>query len=315
MSGRQPPVIAVFGSTGTVGSRVCRALASSDNHPYHVRALTRHPRSPAAQQVESLHHLHDNLHLFPYPDATDDTALTAALDSVKRVFFLSPPQQADADVITRWLTAGKAQLTFCVYLSCDVAGSGEHHAAAEQRVRDSGVPFALLRPTVLMDSVVTAGTADVFGIRKRVMTGMTGDAAIAAVDARDIADVACKMLTAPQADVGRYTGQTYRLTGSQAVSSPALCLLLSQHFLQSIAYRDMSEGQYRHWLTEKRKLTADRADAIVAQQRSLQSGDASRPSAAVQEVLGVPARGWPAFLTEYGGQFLNVIGEMDDGED
>ena len=47
------PLVIVVGSTGVQGGSVIRELARSDK-PYRIRALTRNPAKPAAQELEKL---------------------------------------------------------------------------------------------------------------------------------------------------------------------------------------------------------------------------------------------------------------------
>jgi uncharacterized protein YbjT (DUF2867 family) len=299
------PVILVFGATGTVGSALCTALASS-SHPYHIRALTRNTQSAAAL---TLVQLNPRIIHTVTVDHTSDECIRQTMVNVKRIFFLSRPfAQADVAVISRWLTLAKHQLDFVLYLSAinaDAIGYGEVHRQIEAVVRNSGISYSLLRPITFMDNFVTPGVRQIVGINNDKFVGFSGDNRYAAVDVRDIGECAAKILSAPQADIGQYAGHAYDLTGSQLLSAPALAALLSQHLNRSIAYVHMTEEEYKTWLLTERNLPEAYAKAIIAGRRSLNEGKSSLVASGAQEILGRPARSWKQFL-EYHGPTLRA---------
>lgn len=76
------PRIAVLGATGAHGGPVARALLAGARHA--VRVLTRHPGSPAAQDLEL-----DGAELFA-ADLDDPDSLRAAFDGARGLFAVTP---------------------------------------------------------------------------------------------------------------------------------------------------------------------------------------------------------------------------------
>jgi uncharacterized protein YbjT (DUF2867 family) len=187
----------VSGATGNVGGELVRALVGADEQ---VRALT-HGDSPAAlpSGVEVV-----------TGDLNEPDSLSSGLSGARGVFLLS----GYADMPGLLSKIADAGVERVVLLSSGAVVGGDianavvrYNVISEAAVRDSGVPWMILRPSGFhanaLQWVPQLAAGDV--VREPF-----ADVPIACIDPLDIAAVAALALSGPDHD-----GATYRLTGPE----------------------------------------------------------------------------------------------------
>ncbi|WP_432133311.1 MULTISPECIES: NmrA/HSCARG family protein [unclassified Streptomyces] len=148
------PTVAVTGATGAQGGATARALLAAGHR---VRALTRHPGSPAADALRGLGA--DVRHA----DFDDRASLDAALTGADALFAVTTPFGTDTATETRQgMTlvdaAAAARLGHVVLTSAAHAdrGTGVPHYdskhAVERYLCASGVPWTVIAPAAFMDN-------------------------------------------------------------------------------------------------------------------------------------------------------------------
>lgn len=201
-------MILVTGATGNVGGKVL-SLLRADGHK--VRALTRDPDRAAFDTGPDLEVV--------AADLGRPETLAPALDGVQKVFLMSLGANKathDAHLVAAAREAGVEHVVQLSTLGVEMAGDpktnplGHWHRVAEEALRDSGVPWTILRPNGFM-SMTLGWAASVKA--EGVARGPLADVPEAIVDPRDIAEVAVRALT----DEG-HEGQVYELTGPQALT-------------------------------------------------------------------------------------------------
>jgi uncharacterized protein YbjT (DUF2867 family) len=198
-------MLLVTGATGTTGAEVIRALVARGAE---ARGLVRDDARADAVRA-----------LGAEPavgDLGDPASLRAALDGIDRAYLVSPlgPQQAEYE--QAFLEAAKAAgVGHVVKLS--MLGADEDalvrfargHARVEQALRDSGLAWTILRPNGYLQNALSWRA----GARDGTFYAPVPDAAISAVDARDVAEAAAVALTADG-----HVERVYELTGPEAIS-------------------------------------------------------------------------------------------------
>ena len=215
--------VLVTGATGTVGGELVKALLQRGAH---VRAFTRkQPKPgtfPGAVEVA-------------LGDLTDPVSVAEAIKGVDALFLLTGNV---ADEFTQALTAyglaKKAGLKHVTYLSvykADQFLEVPHFAAkyaVEEAIRAGGIPYTILRPGYFVQNERRL---------KPVLTGPglypvpAGSQGLAAVDVRDIAEVAAISLT----EEG-HKGETYDLVSSELLSGPSAAATWSKLLGKEITY-------------------------------------------------------------------------------
>jgi uncharacterized protein YbjT (DUF2867 family) len=124
-----------------------------------------------------------------------------------------------------------------------------------------------------------------------------GDARISAVDARDVAAVACSVLLSPSG----HAGQAYDLTGPAALDTAECCELLAAHLGRPVTYVPVDDEAARGGMLGA-GLPGWLADALVElyqdYRRSGTDGYASAVSAWVERITGQPPRSLDEALAE-----------------
>ncbi|GGW65303.1 nucleotide-diphosphate-sugar epimerase [Streptomyces lucensis JCM 4490] len=160
------PTIAVTGATGAQGGATARSLLAAGHR---VRALTRHPGSPAA---EALRRLGADVR---HADFDDRASLDAALAGADALFAVTTPFGTDTGTETRQGralvdAAAAARLGHVVLTSAAHADRGtgvphyESKHAVERHLRACGVPWTVIAPAAFMDNYTSGWTLD--GLRE-----------------------------------------------------------------------------------------------------------------------------------------------------
>ncbi|WP_207782376.1 NAD(P)H-binding protein [Phytoactinopolyspora limicola] len=221
-------MILVTGATGTIGRHVVRLLAAQ-NEPVRamMRDISRAPRLPGVESVTA--------------DFDDPASLARAADGVDSVFLLTVPASPTPTQDLAMLDAArKAGVTRLVRLSA--IGTGERddtgatvgvwHGQADDAVRDSGMPWTVLRPSVFASNVLWWTDAISNG---QPVPNVTGTATQGIVDPRDVAAVAVAALTSPG-----HNERTYTLTGPELLSVADQAAVLERVLGRSIPTVDLS---------------------------------------------------------------------------
>lgn len=218
----------------------------------------------------------------------DPSGWAAAVDGVDAVYLVRP-DRADAPDLTAALLAETPRDARIVLLSerdADSFAPGSWALRVEQAVRESGHAWTMLRPSWFMqvftdprfyrDEIAEHGRLAFAG----------GQAAVAWIDARDIAAVAeCALL-----DEG-HEGQVYELSGPEAMTLPQTARVLSGVLGRSVSHVEITIAE----------AVADipkgfERDEFVWTLERLRDGVFSGVTGAVQHVTSRPARGLAQIL-------------------
>jgi uncharacterized protein YbjT (DUF2867 family) len=215
--------VLVTGATGTVGSELVKALL---HRGAQVRALTRNQPKPSTfpGTVE-----------IAVGDLTDPVSIAEAIKGADKLFLLNGNVADEhTQALTAYGLAKKAGLKHVTYLSVfkadqflEVPHFGAKFAV-EEAIRVGGMPYTILRPGYFVQNERRL---------KHVLTGPgvypipAGNQGLAAVDVRDIAEVAAMSLT----EEG-HTGKTYDLVSSEMLTGPGAAAIWSKLLSKKITY-------------------------------------------------------------------------------
>jgi uncharacterized protein YbjT (DUF2867 family) len=218
----------VVGATGTVGSALIAELARRE---VPVIAATRDPsRQTFPSGIEAV--------AFDY---ADPVSMDRALAGVDAMFVLAPPgMEGQAE---RWRNlfarAVASGVHHVVLMTAKGAGDDTPHGQGEAALKASGLRWTLLRPTFFAQNFATYSGESIR--RDGAFYYPAGDGRAAFVDVRDIAAVAAHVLVNPAS----HEGQSYELTGPQALAMGDVAEVLGRVSGRSIRYVDPGEDGYR----------------------------------------------------------------------
>ncbi|MCE5291787.1 MAG: SDR family oxidoreductase [Nocardiaceae bacterium] len=205
-------LIAVNGSTGQLGGRIARLIAASGAHQrLLVREPARAPRLPGAQTE--------------VVDLTGATGTRHQLAGVDTFVFVSLPEskyraRQQVSVIEAAAAAGVQRVVYVSFVGAapDCTFTfGRDHWHTEQAIVGSGMEYVILRNNFYQDLLVHFAGPD------GVIAGPAAQGRVAAV-ARDDSAAA---IAAAALDESK-TGQTYTLTGPEALTMAEVAALITE---------------------------------------------------------------------------------------
>lgn len=272
--------ILVTGATGNAGAALAQLLVDGGHS---VRAAARAPRGLPAGAA------------FARFDFTDPSSFEPALQGVRRVFLLRPPQLSDVKrqfdpFLRAMVRAGVEQVCFLSLLGAE-RNPFVPHRAIEERLVASGLGWTMLRCGFFMQNLTDAHRAEIRDQSEIIVPAGRGKTSF--IDVRDIAAVAARTLTEDG-----HLGRAYPLTGAVALDYFEVASVLSQVLGRRIVYKRPSLLRFaRH------NLAQGGAPAYVAVMAAIYTttrlGMAATLTPDAARLLGRPPRSLRAFAADH----------------
>ena len=282
--------VLVTGATGNVGSALVPLLTARG---VAVSALTRDPAR--AQSI-----LGDNVAI-QRGDFADPASLRAAAEGVDAMFLACgnvPDQVAyECAMIDEAARAGVRQIVKLSARGADAEAPVAYwrwHSQIERHLIASGIPAVVLQPSFFMTNFL--GAAD--QVRNAGMLfAPTGSARISVIHPADVAAVAAVTLTTQG-----HSGQTYVLTGPEAINYAEVARHLSTAAGQPVDYADIPPEAAGPALVQA-GLPPFAAEQFVAVFTALRHGIQAATANAVHALTGRPPRSFADFARDYASAF------------
>ncbi|WP_052668681.1 SDR family oxidoreductase [Nitriliruptor alkaliphilus] len=265
--------IVITGATGNLGRLVIRALLDRGVEARSIVAAGRDPeRLDAAAEL--------GVRTAPI-DYADAASLRAAFEGADRVLLISGsevgqrvPQHRNA--ITAAVEAGVAQLAYTSILRADSSSLmlAEEHLATEEILRDSGLPFVLLRNGWYLENYTEQ--IPVY-LQVGGVAGSAGDGRISGAARADFAEAAAAVLTGEGHD-----GAVYELGGDRAFTMAQVAAEVAEQTGTPLTYQDLPVEAYAEVLEgaglppELAAVLADGDRGVAADELYVDTGDLSR---------------------------------------
>lgn len=277
--------ILVTGGTGTIGRSLLKDLSDRGER---VRALSRNPPSerdlPGLEWVEG--------------DLSEPDEAAAHFEGVDRFFLLTGNVEGLVRLQKNAVElAADAGVSRIVKLSA--LGASDHsnsvigvwHWVVEETLRDSGVPWTILRPHVFMQNILDQRVS----IRSEgVVRSPAGDAEIPMVDTRDVAAVAAVVLTEEGHEEKRYI-----LTGPEPVSWAEVAAILTRTLRRPVEYRAETEPEAFARLHDARLPAWHIGAQLALAEYQRRGGGTSIVTDTVERLAGSPPRGIQDFVRDH----------------
>lgn len=273
----------IIGANGRVGRLLTRELIEAGEKPRLMVRDQETARQRFGEQVEIVS-----------GDLNDRASVNSAVKDARAVFVCTP---VNPEQVTQHNSIVDAAATSDAYL-VKVSGlatfpgsfvdSGRWHAETETYIADSGLRFTCLHPYFFMQNI----DFQLEGIREQgILKSALDTAAIAMVDARDIAAVAARLLMDPSIAPGR----TLPLTCEQALTYPQMADLMSQVFKREVIFQKQDIAEVEENLSASGQ--PDWHAKIVLQfNRAFDEGLGATPHPAAADILERPAISFEDYL-------------------
>jgi uncharacterized protein YbjT (DUF2867 family) len=277
------PVL-VTGASGSTGRELLEALAGRG---VRVRAMMR--RMPARDSLPPGAKV-------VLADFDDAASLTRALAGVGKVYLVTPSSERAAEQQARFADlAAQAGVEHLVVLSQLAAAPDSpvrflrYHAEVEQHVRCLGIGYTFLRPNLFFQGLL-AFTGQIAA--QGQFAAPIGDAKVSAIDVRDIAAVAAVALSEPG-----HEGQTYTLTGPDAITHHDMAASLTAALGRTITFADAPPGDFATALNGI--LPRWQVEGLLEDYAHYSRGEAAEVTTTVSDVTGRPARDFSQFARDF----------------
>jgi len=185
-------------------------------------------------------------------DYADKQSLRKALENIEAVYLVCSPIPQLVELESNSIDVCVEKRVGHVVLN-SALGAEDYpksfpswHRNVEEKLKASGLKYTILRPNSFMQNLLTsaAPTARTQGAFYAAM----GNAKVSLIDMRDIAAVAVKALSDPQA----HGGKTYELNGPEALSYAEVATKISGAIGRPVKYVDIPEEAQRKAMLDQR---------------------------------------------------------------
>jgi NAD(P)H dehydrogenase (quinone) len=230
--------------------------------------------------------------------AYGDEAMTAALEGVDTLFFVSGRESATRldehlAVVDAAVAANVQRIVYLSFLGAapDCTFTlGRHHYFTEQAIRETGLAFTFLRDSLYQDYLPFMTGAD------GVIRGPAGDGRLSAVARNDVAEVVAQVLRS--AGDGEHDGVTYDVTGPEAISLTEVAALISAASGRPVTFHNETEDE-AYASRAQFNAPAFEVEGWVTSYQSIAVGEMSSVSDDVERVIGRPPRTFAEFLSAH----------------
>jgi len=285
-------MITVTGAAGQLGRLVVDELLDGGLPPAQIVAVVRNPDKAddlAARGVQVRH-----------GDYDQPQTLGPALAGTRKLLLISGSEvgrriDQHRNAVAAAKAAGVDLIAYTSILNADTSSVplAAEHLATEQLIRDSGLPFVLLRNGWYLENYT--GSVLPQALATGSVLGAAGSGRVAAATRADFAAAAVAVLTAPapagsaadaDADADA-AGTVYELGGDEPFTLAELAAEISRHSGREVGYQDLPADVYAKALTDA-GVPETFASMLAASDVGISRGDLTTDSGDLARLIGRP---------------------------
>lgn len=271
--------ILVTGSTGGLGRHVINQLLETGIESSKIAALARD-----SDKATELDERGIDVRIGDY---TEPDALRAALEGIDRLLLISSSEVGEQRVEQHRNVVEAAEeqdVGFVAYtsgLNADTSpmSIAEEHRETEALIRDSGIPYTLLRNGMYIENHTEQLDQ---ALEQGAFVGCANGGRISAATRQDFAEAAVTVLT----EEG-HKGGVYELGGDEAFTMDELAEEVSQQSDTEVVYHDFSQEEYLNTLVEQ-DVPEWQASVLVELDQEIAEGGSYTESDDLRRLIGRP---------------------------
>lgn len=277
----------ITGATGSVGTQLIKILANSE---VSFRALVRN--NDQASLMQNLPQAEVAI-----GDLSDADSLNRALQGIEKAFLLTNSSEQSEQLQLNFVNAAhKAGVKHIIKLSQLAANEASpvrflrYHAVVENKIKELGIDYTFLRANLFMQGLIAFQHFIKYDGK---FYGSLGNAAVSAVDVRDIAAVGAKALTEPG-----HENKTYNITGPESITHNKMAEILSNVLEKEITYINLSPEQMQGALAAA-GFPAWQIGGLMEDYAHYARGEAAEVFSTVANITGRQATSFEQFARDY----------------
>lgn len=273
-------MILISGATGNVGKELVGFLLAKDER---IRVLVRDKQKAAMRgdRVETA-----------VGDLDRPDTLAVAMRGIDRLYFVTPVTD---QVINLLKAAKQAGVKHVVKQSTIEAGRslgpGRWHREQEDLIKSMGFAWTFIRPTMFASNTIEWWGATIKSQSAVYFPG--GNGRVPVVDPRDVASVACTVLTQPG-----HEGRTYEVTGPEALTIRGMVQVLARGLGRPLRYVNVPAFLAASWL-RRFGMSSELVKGLMETLGALRRNEYGYVTDAVERVGGVKPHTFEAWCREH----------------
>jgi NAD(P)H dehydrogenase (quinone) len=277
--------IVITGATGQLGRHVVEALLERNVPAADIVA--------AGRSLDKLADFEARGVQVKAMDYSDPASVAEALEGASKVLLISGSEVGQRvaqhrTVIEAAKAAGVELIAYTSIANADTTSMklAAEHQATEAILKDSGVPFAILRNGWYLENYTDQlpGT-----LTQGALAGSAGEGKVSAASRVDYAEAAAAVLASPESQAGRI----YELGGDEAFTLTELANEISAASDKAVAYQDLPAADYAGLLAGF-GVPQPFADILADSDLGIARGDLHVTASDLRDLIGRPTTPMPA---------------------